>query len=492
VLGEVKNLSNRPRARAHRLRRSVTPPKHTLKSAAPVDKLHAEISSLKQQNKELEDYRELMEQYNDIKPIGLDSSLLSDGANTYADQLEQLRQNLVDRDAVVQELNGANHRLQNMQARLKTEGTRSEKLSKTISSLYSHISEKDTRIEKLELDVAERNTKIQDFAKKYNALNKLKATAIEQLEKTERENKEKTHQLSKLQGQVEDKAKRLQTLDRKCKEMGKKQTAHAKELEKAKAGKSALTGNLKAKKLECIAKGKQCKRLEGDIRDLNEQLLTYKIQAQSSEKLLARDKMACAEVESLQQQLAEYRRQTDRLQEQLEIAQTYRGQITPSMPSEQQEAYEAQIEKLNAELETLRHEQDDEQRLSTETEHALVDQVEGYKQEINKLWDELSEAQAVSLKPREPEVEAEDVQFLYFSISEVQGQLDAALAKLNSAEKALGVAKEQARSVEGERDSMQTTIIKIREEHERNEQRLRRQLQALKDGGKHKAKCLFF
>lgn len=366
--------------------RSLTPPKASLKKFLPeMDKLKQEINDLKNKNKDLENYKNLMEEYNEIKPIGRSESITSDAVtiNNYDKEIQQLQQDIIDRETIMQDLNDANNEIYQLQKRIET-------LNKTLIS-------KDKEIIKFEKDIKERNGKIQEISKKYNALNKTSENTLNSIEKLEKENKDKLQQIIKLQQSNDDKSRKIQNLEKKYKDLQQRVKSLNSDNDKIRGSRDSIQSRFRSNKTELMQKNKQCKELQFEIKSLNEQLLTYKIKIQSDTKKPCNN---CIE----------------------------------------------------------------------------------YKQQIDKLWDEISKN----------EKEEQDIQYLYFQISQLKKQVNESNEKLVFTEKHLESTKNKCRKVEIERDQMHTTIIKVRDENERNINNLRREIQTLKEKTKKRTKCLFF
>ena len=306
--------------------RSLTPPKASLKKFFPeMDKLKQEINDLKNKNQDLENYKILMEEYNEIKPIGRDDSVVIN----YDKEIQQLQQDIIDRETIMQDLNDANNEIYHLQ-----------------QIIIKH-----------EKDIKERSRKIENS-------------------------------------------------DKKCKDLKIQIKSLNIEIDKIRINRDSIQSRFRSNKTELMQKNKLCKELQFEIKSLNEQLLTYKIQIQSNTK------------------------QYD------------------------------QSSKLQQEI--------------TKKDEQIIE----YKQQIDKLWDELNN---------------EDIQYLYFQISELKKQLNESNKKLISTEKNLETTKNKCRKIEIERDQMHTTIIKVRDENEHNINNLRREIQILKEKNKYKNnKCLFF
>jgi len=140
--------------------RSITPPQHSLKSKVcgpapvpvqvqvqvPEKQLMEKLDELREENKELQNYKELMDQYNDIKPIGLDDSMISLGTN-YENQLTKLRQDLIDNEALMNELNDANQHIQSIEAQLECNEANALQMNSSINALTDTINDKDAIID---------------------------------------------------------------------------------------------------------------------------------------------------------------------------------------------------------------------------------------------------------------------------------------------------------------------------------------------------------
>ena len=443
-------------------------------------KLQQEINELKVQNKDLENYKQLMDEYNDIKPIGRESRECS-ATTDYDQQFELLQKELLDRDSIIADLEHAN--LQNGELRKSLSQTNGDLQDKNQEVKQLHVALIDSRdqFERLQQDITERNGTIQEYAKKYNALNKSNSAKNKSHQIEKKENENKSQQIHKLQSKVEQKNKRIVGLDKKCKNLQKRQSYLNSEMGKLKQSRDSIQSRFKSQKTELFQKQKLCASLENDIKCLNDEILSCKITIQSNQASDNQHQQIQQENDHLHQQIADM---NDEL-------------LSYKNNAMSQEQYLSNLQQQN---EALRHEMSD-------IKNSQRQQIREYEQQIEKLWDELSVSQSSSNDPTvtEKEVETEtksldvalqsdpnqdDIQYLYFTISTLQKKLSESSTKYASAkdkligsEKKAESLKQKCRKAESERDQMHTTIIKIRDDNEHNINNLRRELKVLKDNG---------
>eukprot|EP01084_Bolivina_argentea_P111022 198190_1 len=185
-----------------------------------MEQLKEQIDELQMKNKDLENYKTLMEEYNEIKPIGNDDSML------YSEQLQELQNEIVDRDSIINDLNNANMKIQKMSEKINTLNTNIKHKNLQIKSLNININQQKQQIEsvttnqneyqeqirqqvhKLQSDLIDRNNEIQDYAKKYNFVKNTNTIK-------DKEIKNKIQQIEKLKHSINDKDNKIESIEKK-------------------------------------------------------------------------------------------------------------------------------------------------------------------------------------------------------------------------------------------------------------------------------------
>jgi len=252
--------------------------------------------------------------------------------------------------------------------------------------------------------------------------------------------------ISKLQRDLESKNKKIQSLERRNKELDRKQITLNKEIMKAKSAKSSTQSTLKNKKIELQSKIKECKAMAQEIKSLNDTIFELKIEIQTEKK---GEQQQTEQIVTMEADIKEYRVQIEELHEQLTLVQT-ESEMRHRQCMAAQQAHQEVLDGLND----------------------ANEQKEGYKVEIEKLWDELSVAQNVQNKVTHDQVQ------------EVQKQLDSANDTLINTEEALQTLTEA-------KEAMEKSMKKQNDDHKHTITTLRLELQTLKDAG-NKKRCFFF